>query len=244
MIHTFRQIISNDSYFFDILRGWQTARQYGTGRVNEFRDLAKSMVGATVNDINLDTFFHQWFKGEGFPAYSLRWNQSDNNVRIIVSQSTTAPSSVPFFKVPLELMLTTSGGDTTIRITNNVQDQEIDLSWAHNITNIFVDPNNWLIDSVTSVIRDTTLGVGGNYTSFIGVYPNPTSSSWIISASGSTAYDASLTDVAGKQIWHQHVAKGMRNVTVPATDLTPGLYLLEVTDTYNGSRSVHKLMRQ
>jgi hypothetical protein len=196
-----------------------------TGTVIEFRDLTKAMLGATVNGINIDTFFQQWFYGEGYPMYTARWNQVGANVFVQLQQTTSVPTSVSLFKVPLELRLRSATGDTVVRVLNNQNNQLFSFTWGKTMTNMSIDPNTWLIDSTLSITRISTLGINDVQHTDISVAPNPTSNSWM--ATGIADAVLTLCDVTGKAIWNTTHA-GTTAVQIPAATLAPGMYLLRV----------------
>ncbi len=240
VIHTFRHVLDNDTYFFDILKGWQTSRADGTGTIMDFKNLAQSMVGTTVNGINLDTFFNQWFYKEGYPAYAVKWNRSGGEVFVQVDQATSAPASVSLFKVPLELKLKSATGDTLIRIVNDAPSQSFHFTWTKAMNGIEVDPNNWLIDSMTSVIRDFTLGIPGYIQESISIYPNPGTTKWVAQGIPANS-ELQLTDITGKELW-QASNSGNTTIDVPAQKLAPGLYLLRISN--NGAQKVFKVVKE
>ncbi len=225
MVHQLRHVINNDPWFFSLLRSWQTYMKDSTGSTMEFRDLAKAMFGTTVNGINIDTFFQQWFYGEGYPMYTARWSQVGANVFVQLQQTTTVPTSVSLFKVPLELRLRSATGDTVIRVLNNQNNQLFSFSWGKTMTNMSIDPNAWLIDSTLSISRVSTFSINDVQHTDISVAPNPTTNSWV--ATGIADAALTLCDVTGKTIWNTTHA-GNTAVQIPAATLAPGMYLLRV----------------
>ncbi len=239
-IHTLRQVIGNDTYFFDLLRGWQTSKQYSTGTIAEFRDLTKTMLGATVNDISIDTFFKQWFYGEGFPAYKVKWNKSGSDVIVSVSQATTVPSSVPLFKVPLELKFKSATGDTVVKFLNDQPTHLLHFTWSKAMNGIEIDPNNWLTDSVTDAYHDFTLGVPGYELDAVSIFPNPGTTQWTVAALPADC-ELTLTDITGKELW-QATANGRNTMNVPAQSLAPGMYLLRISSA--DATRVYKVIKE
>lgn len=241
MVHLLRQVINNDTYFFDILRNWQTAMKDSVGTTMEFKQLVKVMVGPVVNGINIDTFFQQWFYGEGFPAYTATWNKIGNDVIVNLNQATTKPSSVSLFKVPLELRLRSALGDTVIRILNDQASQTFNFSWSKPMTSMSIDPNNWLIDSVTSITKDASLGVAGTIAGAITVQPNPSSTAWGVSGLP-TECIISLTDVTGK-VLYKAAHSGNNTTVIPAQQYAAGMYLLRISNS-TGNERVLKVVKE
>ena len=241
VIHTLRHIINNDTYFFDLLRAWQTTMEDSTGTIEDFKNLTKTLLGSTINGTSVDTFFEQWFYGEGYPMYDVRWNQSGNNVFVQIDQRTSTPSSVPLFKVPLELRLRSTTGDTIIRVINDMATQAYSFTWNKTTTSFAIDPNNWLTDSLTSLMRQMNLGVAGFENTNISIYPNPTSTGWSIA--GIPAHsELLLTDVTGKTIYTTSNGKESK-LEIPASRLSTGLYMLHVRNSGNAGM-VYKLVKE
>ncbi|GAA4462138.1 M1 family aminopeptidase [Nemorincola caseinilytica] len=241
MVHTLRHVFNDDTRFFDLLRGWQTAMRDSVGTVVDLRELAKVMYGGEINGISLDTFFNQWVFGEGHPIYTATWNRIGNDVYVNLQQTTSKPSSVLPFKVPLELRLRSAAGDTTIRILNDQETQLLHFTWSKNMNGLAIDPNHWLIDSVTSITKDVTLGVEGVIANTISVQPNPSSTAWAIYGLPANC-SITLTDMTGRALYATRNGSDTRR-EIPATTLAPGMYLLHVTNT-SGSERVLKVVKE
>lgn len=237
-IHTLRSVIDNDTYFFDLLRAWQTVMADSTGTIENFRDLAISMLTAERSGARFDTFFRQWFYGEGFPIYDVRWNQAGSDVYVHVAQSTSAPSSVSLFHLPLEFRLRSATGDTVVRVLNDQATQDFHFTWGKAMNSLEVDPNQWITDSVSSVLRDASLFGSLPHLAGIQVKPNPASSEWTVSGLPANC-TLSLSDVTGKVLWSGISGAG---AVVPAQGLAAGVYFLRI-GSGDGSR-VFKLVKE
>lgn len=240
VVHTLRHVINNDDQFFAFLRGWQETRSGGTGSVADMASLLKSMLTDNINGINVDTFFRQWFYAEGFPIYDVRWNQTGGKVIVKLNQTTSVPGSVANFQVPLQLRLLSATGDTIVRVNNMRAEETYTINWSKNMNGMEVDPNGWITDSITAVMRDMTLGAGTTMTTVAVVAPNPTTDAWTVSG---LQVDASLqlTDIAGRVLWTGNAKNGM--VTVPADNLSAGVYLLQISKTGIGNE-VYRVQRK
>lgn len=225
VVHTLRSVINNDTYFFDLLRAWQSVMADSTGTIENFRDLAVSMLTAERSGVRFDTLFRQWFYGEGFPIYAVRWNQAGNDVYVSISQTTSAPSSVSLFTLPIELKLKSATGDTIVRVVNNEATQNYHFTWSKTMNGLTFDPNEWITDSST-VSYIATLSGASPVLEQVSVLPNPATTGWQVRALPGTC-SLRLTDVMGKTIWHT-TATG--TATVPAADLAPGIYLLRISN--------------
>lgn len=225
-IHTLRSVIDNDTYFYDLLRAWNTVMADSTGTIENFRNLAVSMLTAERSGVRFDTLFRQWFYGEGFPIYAVRWNQAGDDVYVSISQTTSAPSSVALFSLPIELRLKSATGDTVVRVLNNEANQNYHFTWSKTMNGLTFDPNQWITDS-SSVSHITTLLGTAPVLDQVTVSPNPATNAWQVRALPGTC-SLRLTDVMGKTMW-QATASG--TVAIPAEGLAPGIYLLRIANS-------------
>eukprot|EP01030_Chromulinospumella_sphaerica_P016599 gene16599-biopygen14593 len=183
------------------------------------------MLSAERSGVRFDTLFRQWFYGEGFPIYAVRWNQAGNDVYVSISQTTTAPSSVSLFSLPLELKLKSATGDTIVRVVNNEANQNYHFTWSKAMNGLVFDPNQWITDS-SSVSHIVTLSAMSPVLEQVSVSPNPTTTGWQVRALPGTC-GLRLTDVMGKTLWNTTTTG---TATVPAADLATGIYLLRISD--------------
>ena len=239
VIHTLRFVINNDNTFFNVLKTHQTLARDSTATINDFKATTTAITGATVNSMNLDTFFAQWTYGEGYPIYTAKWNQIGNDVWVKLDQTTSFPSSIPLFYTPIELKLRSATGDTIVRVFNNQASQVFHFTWGRTMNNMVFDPNYWLIYDLTSNTHDLTLDVNNIAASPVSIVPNPASTAWTVSNLPANS-SAALMDISGRIIW-QSATTG-KTVTIPAANLATGMYVLQVKST-DGSTS-YKLTKE
>lgn len=239
VIHTLRSVINNDTHFFDLLRAWQSVMADSTGTIENFRDLAITMLSPERGGVRFDSFFRQWLYGEGFPIYDMRWNQVGSDVYVHVSQSTSVPASVAKFDVPLELMLRSPTGDTLVRVANNQATQTFHFTWSKAMNALSPDPNQWLTDSISSIMRDVSLGYTSPALGQVHISPNPATDAWMVQGlpAGTTL---SLADVTGRNLWSASVS--LNTTSIPAAHLPRGIYLLRISSG-EGER-VMKVVRE
>ncbi len=226
IIHMLRGIINNDSHFFKVLKNYQAHFGGGNGSINDLKNEAESLVGVTVNGINLDTFFTQWAYGQGFPIYNITWNQIGNDVIIKIDQRTSDSISVPLFKLPVEFAIDGSLGTTLlVKFNDTLQSQVFHFTFPESVLSITADPNNWLIYGLDSISIDTYLTVPelSEINPFIA--PNPANSVWHISTLLPNS-NITLTDAMNRELWHG-ISQG-NSADVPADKLVHGLYFIQI----------------
>src|SRR5581483_9953446 len=98
--------------WFNTLRGFQNTYKGGTAGAQDFKTYYETQTG-----INATQFFNQWYYGEGYPTFTVKYNVSGSNCYIQSTQSTSTPSSVALFVTPIEYKLTRTGApDTVVRV--------------------------------------------------------------------------------------------------------------------------------
>ena len=194
ILHTLRAIVNNDSLYFLGFR--QFLQQFGGGNA---RGVDVQQVMEQVSGLNLQTFFQQWYFGEGFPILEIRWNSGGPGLLLNIQQVGSAPNSVSAFSYPLELVLQRNGlPDTTVRVAMQSPQQFFQVPVSGVVTGIVVDPLRWVIKRVNLLQKDETLSLASSEEITFMAYPNPaTSDVWISGAEG----PAVLTNVTGQEVW-------------------------------------------
>ena len=145
ILHMIRFEVGNDSLFFLSLKNFQNEFKYNVATGLDYKEVLE-----TTTEQDFTDFFNQWYFGEGYPIYNINWIQEEDTLKIHSVQSTST-SVTPLFNMHLELKLQYSNGDTLIRINQNSNNQFYQVYSPHQITNIVVDPNNWVLDYSTVI---------------------------------------------------------------------------------------------
>ncbi|MGM0612545.1 MAG: M1 family aminopeptidase [Bacteroidota bacterium] len=118
---------------------------------------------------NLDEFLNDWFYGEGYPSYSITWNQNSANEMVLKVDQTTSHSSVSFFEMPVQIKMKNSSQDTLVRLDHTHDGQTFTVNPGFTVDSVFFDPNNWIVSANDQVM----VGVENPKENNIRVYPNP-----------------------------------------------------------------------
>lgn len=236
IIHTLRFLYDDDDRFFAMLHNYLDLFGGETASTTQFRTVAAAGYGYSLN-----TFFDQWVYGEGFPIYTASWNQVSDQVIVRLEQTTSAPSSVPFFHTPLEIKLYGEGRDTVVRVTQSTPAEIFSFSWSAAVDSIALDPDNDILNRTDSIRRDfSLLSIEGFDTTLFLLYPNPASAYWILEGMPQHC-DITVSDISGKLVWKG--ANGTRNaVQIYNHTFARGIYLLRVY-ARNGKHKVVKLIK-
>lgn len=204
IIHMLRYTINNDSVFFPAIRSFQNTYKGSTASVIDFKTFMETYSGQ-----NFTQFFNQWYYGEGYPTFNVKWNQIGNTFVIQSIQTQSMPSSVPLFITDIDYRISRTGKpDTLIRLNHATATANYTIALTGTVTSVFLDPNNWILNKVVGPVKDTTLDANGIEdisapTVFIG--PNPTSETLNIILYNNQKAVIELIDMNGKLVLSQNI---------------------------------------
>ena len=224
-----------DSLFFKGINNYLTDPKlaYGFART---KDLQRKLQQASGQ--NLNYFFNQWFYGEGYPSFTVTWkDSSDHKLYVNVKQSTSVPTSIKFFKVPLPVQLSngkqTKSTTVTLWCMHNKQDFVIDDP-GFIVKNATIDPDNYLISSNNKVIHKKSLQPNERpAVAQITVSPNPVNSIASVKIENLQGkIQLQLFNNTGTVLWGKQVTIQERStqIQIPFSSLINGNYRLLVTD--------------
>jgi aminopeptidase N len=242
IIHTFRYLVDNDAQFFQALRLYQ----------NRFADSVA--IGLDVKNVleevsgkDLTGAFEQWYFGEGFPTYGLKWNSLNGTLHVRISQTTSSASVTPLFTTPLEIKFIRNGlPDTTIRfqITGNTTLVMVPSVGA--VTGVMsIDPNNWIINKNGLIQKDpalivTSVGETKTIAPNLTIFPNPATDVVTIGSGNDEPQILTVFDPKGRKLetksFHQ-------STTLDLKPLSSGWYLF-ITESADGSTKRHRLVKK
>ncbi len=233
IIHTLRFVTNNDSLWFNTLRGFQHTYKNSTASAVDFQNYYQTSTG-----INPSQFFAQWYYGEGFPTFNVKYNYARDTLFVKSVQTTSKPTVTPLFITPMEYWIGRQGmADTTIRVMHNVATEFYKIPLHGTVTSVACDPNNWVINNAFGPTRDTTLGMPPVLvTGFeadmpsnteIKIGPNPAKSSFEVMNINGRDLSAQVFDLSGKLVMTKSLTSSS---TVDVTGLSKGVYLVKIVD--------------
>ncbi|MBC5992848.1 M1 family aminopeptidase [Pontibacter cellulosilyticus] len=224
VVHMLRFEVNDDALFFKALQQYQ--QQYG-GKTASTADLQKVFEQTTGKD--LAYFFEQWYAGNGFPVFKIEWNQEDN--RLLLATEMVGSGTTSFFKTDMEYRISTTAGDTTIRVTQDQPLQKFLFRIPSSVKSITPDPNNWILKYIVVNAKNELLEVPD-----LGkpqLYPNPVGEQSIkVTNLDFSPTTAEVYDMTGKLVRQLYI-KPASEATVPVTGLAAGVYQLLLS---NGTR--------
>lgn len=219
ILHSLRFVVNNDSLFFLSLRNHLQAYGQSTATGDDFKQVVEQTTG-----LNLQTFFQQWYYGEGFPTFSGKYQVDQGQLFLEISQQTSAPQSIAWFETPLELEVERPQGDTLIRVLLDQPVKSLSVPFSGTVDAIRFDPNQWLINQSGSMVEDQSLSqdVLASEVS-LGIHPNPCRSGCRFFASDKTGHGYQLMDIRGKLLRKGYLNPGD---LFPVEQLSYGTYLV------------------
>ncbi len=180
--------------------------------------------------MNLNSFFNQWYFGEGYPTYSVKWNQTGNDAAIEISHTCSMQSVTPSFTNDIDLRFIRQGqADTIIRFNINSNTEQFSIYNIGTLTgSIGIDPKNWIINKVGSITEDPSLQVGlvsAEVKAEMRVFPNPSNGEFTVQNVPVNARSFELFDSFGRLILTQKVTK---DGLIRLNGLSDGTYIFSV----------------
>jgi aminopeptidase N len=150
VLHMLRWEIG-DSFFFKLLRDYFEKFKYKNASTTDFKELAEKISGK-----NLETFFNQWVYNKGMIRIEYSWDSELINgsyfANINIKQAQEGGKKYIF---PLELEI--RYGDRTIKreiVNINSSLQSIRLKLDKKAESVVLDPDNWLLASISNINED------------------------------------------------------------------------------------------
>ncbi len=213
-----------DDVFFQGCRDYlnNPALAYGYAKTEDFKAAMENASGLDLNE-----FFNDWIYGQGYPNFTIRWNQpDDNHISIRVGQS-QSNSSVSFYEtaVPIRL-IGTQGQVANIVLDNTQNNQQFLNDVPFTVQSVIFDANADLITGFNSVVLGTN---DFDLINDVSIYPNPTTSVLHISKPDALQVDEiRIYNALGQQLMSSEFKEELDLST-----FSKGILFLQIT-TENG----------
>ncbi|MCK5078712.1 MAG: T9SS type A sorting domain-containing protein, partial [Bacteroidales bacterium] len=222
IIHMIRFELQDDDLFFDIMDEFQHRFTDSTATGDDFKGVVEDLSGMDFTD-----FFNQWYYGEGYPTYSVVWNQTEEGLNMNITQTASYPSVTPVFKMLMEYRIVTSEVDTIIQLYQDANFNQFTIPIEGEVGGIMIDPANWVLNKTGSIsvgIEETENPV---YFTF---GPNPVRDYMNIFMTNTTdrKVHISIHDMTGRVMMEtENTGAGIK---VNTSELPKGSFLLRVRD--------------
>jgi len=229
LVHMIRyELGDDDELFFNVLQTYQSRFRNSVATVADFKNVLEELSG-----LDFTTFFDQWYYGQGYPRFAIKWHQAGDQLTLSSAQTTTA-SITPLFKVTYELEIIYN--DDSKEIVPFYHD-ETNKQFVYNVPDgktvrsINFDPNYWLLATATVTFNPDAIEDFSN--GGIIIYPNPATEVVNIRFNASLHGEKaiSLFNINGKMI--QNLTTTNDFCTLIVNDLPSGTYFLSVRNGEN-----------
>jgi aminopeptidase N len=222
IVHTMRYMVNDDALFFDILRDFQVTFKDSTAYGIDFKEALEEATGIDFNPV-----FEEWYFGEGYPTYSLLWQQTGEDVILQINHTTSKPNVTGTFTNDLDIRFIRPGiGDTIVRFNISGNSNTFTINNIGTIaSSISVDPENWIINGMGSIVQSNELGQNEPIIEDeISLHPNPSNGTFQIKNLKNKA-EVKVYNLNGK------VKKTLQvnpNELININDLNKGTYIIEI----------------
>lgn len=233
VLHMLRWQIGNDSLFFGGVVDYLNQKANDVATTDELRTILEAYTNQS-----LASFFNEWVYGEGFPTYTVNWNQVDSTVYVEVNQTTTS-ALTPRFSTLVPVRLAIGGQFTTLRIDPTAGVNRFQVNGT--VTNAQLDPTSILLKGTASSIRRvSTLGVSVAEEQLLvaKLYPNPTVDELFIETEEQQVV-LTIYDLQGRVIFEQKLEDSKNQISL--SFLPAGIY--QVLLESNSKQLHHKLVK-
>ena len=180
--------------------------------------------------INLNTFFEQWYFGEGFPTYDVVWNQVGNDVHLKINHISSMPNVTPTFTNPIDLRISRQAqADTLIRFDISSNSAQFILPNLGVVQGgIYIDPSNWIVNGFGGVVfnpdfiaQSNTIATNEDWL----IYPNPAHQAFSIKNISEEALNFELYQSDGKLLKNRKIVS---SEMIDIHELSQGTYILRL----------------
>ncbi|MFN0204039.1 MAG: M1 family aminopeptidase [Bacteroidia bacterium] len=212
-----------DSLFFQGIRNYlaDNSNAYQFGSVAKLKGHWEAISGQNLNE-----HFADWFYGEGYPNYQIRWNQEASGKVILKLNQTPSHASVSFFEMPIPIRLSGAGGlDTIVVLDHTFSGQLEEIIPNFTVTSVQFDPQKWIL-AKSSVVHDLALSVEQVLKSPILLRPNPSTNIVNISTSDYGFKTVQIYDMQGALLFETDINGASVNVDI--STYPRGTYLVKI----------------
>lgn len=174
---------------------------------------------------DLTEYFNDWYYGEGYPTYKIKWRQNaDFQVVIDIEQKQTSPT-VDFFEMKLPIKLVGVKKDSTIVVNNTKNGQTFTINPDYKIYDLIFDPDKQIITRQTNVQKLSML----NLYNGIKISPNPAKNILNLQFEDFMfVKEYSIYTISGKKLFTEKIHETIRESHVDITNYQSGVYVLKI----------------
>lgn len=220
-LHTIRWVIG-DSAFYSGCKSYLNDSNliYGYSNSNNLKTHFEIKSDTCLTDL-----FNDWLYNEGYPMYTIKWKQNDNNeIFVCVHQSTSHPS-VSFFKLPISITLKNHNQDTTIRINNTYNHQCFNITIDFKADSLIFDNDINIISANNKVIKSESDNLFNCY------YSNNTI--YVQLFENYNFGTIEIYNLKGEKISNYELRSNSINIRINTINYSSGIYIIKATTDNN-----------
>jgi len=182
-------------------------------------DYVSKMEAASGED--LTEFFNDWLYNQGYPSYSVVWNQPNPNQVYIQLNQTQSHNSVSFFEAPVSLRILGTNSEVLDVVLDNTSNGEVFSETVNfTVSEIQFDPEYDLISKNNTVI----LGLDNlSLDKAFSIFPNPAQTEFFIQKPENVLVSkVQIFDVLGRI-----VKESIYNDKINIENLSSGLHFVK-----------------
>jgi aminopeptidase N len=212
--------VMGDTAFFNGMKNYTNDAvnfKLNTATIPDFYDKMQQSSGQ-----DLDWFMNEWIYTPNHPIYTL--NTVVNTLQVTTTMTQIGAN---FYKMPVELKYTFDDlSDTTIRVMNDVNNQNFSFTFTKPVTAFQFDPNNQI---VLKQVQSSTVGVKDAENIHFEIYPNPASETLNIAMTPSTTNQKLvIRNSAGQEVYNTNISSGTAIKEISLKTLSAGVYTLQL----------------
>ncbi|MFZ1730206.1 MAG: M1 family aminopeptidase [Bacteroidota bacterium] len=141
--------VMGDAAFFDGLRAYGQRHAYGNATTTELRQVMEEFHGS-----DLGWFFDEWVIAAGWPEYTFQRVLDDTGApQRIILQQTQDLAKYPLFRMPMDLMIVRTTGDTLWKRIDTQAEAAQEFSFpdvaANEVQSVALDPRNIVLKKIS-----------------------------------------------------------------------------------------------
>lgn len=233
IIHMLRNVIHNDTVFFNAIKSYLSEYRYASATGEDFRKVMEKETG-----LDLKPFFDQWYYGKGYPQFDISWKSTGDSLWLNVSQIPSS-RSIAFFNTPFDIKIKGTDKDSVLRFIQNRNPQVFKIKYSGAINSIEFDPEGWLLKKILTITQLSEIPSDDDY---FQVSPNPFNDNLYLTFKEISAKDEKITIITmNGAVVNETYARKKKEATIGTSSLRPGIYLLVVS--HGKSRYIRKVLK-
>jgi len=153
-LHMLRGVMG-DTLFFTALKNYATDPNfyYGNATTEDFQAVCEAVYGQS-----LEWYFEEWVYRDGRPNYTYTWETAPAAGGYETTLTLMQSNPIPY-KMPLQIRLSAGLQSADFTVWDSLSFQEFQFTSAFEPTDLAVDPDDWVLKSLT---QGSTYAVGGS----------------------------------------------------------------------------------